>query len=128
MITNFALHRAWMLLIAIATFEGFFIEDSRAQRNNNPGNLRGWDPELPKDDQGFDIFPDFNSGLLALWKQIWLNIFRDLTLEEFFIGKPGVYPGYAPLADGNTMNYPRFVSKISGIPLDSVTIREYIDA
>lgn len=115
------------MLIAIATFEGFFIEGSRAQRNNNPGNLRGWDPALPKDPQGFDIFPDFNAGLLALWKQIWLNIFRDLTLKEFFVGKTGVYPGYAPLEDGNTLQYPRFVSKIAGIPLENVTIKEYLD-
>lgn len=126
MITETALFRTWQMMIAIASFEGFFIPGSRAERNNNPGNLRGWDPANAKDDKGFDIFPDFQSGLFALWQQIWLNIFRDLTLKEFFIGKPGVYPGYAPLSDGNSLNYPRFVSRISGIPLDNVTIKSYL--
>lgn len=116
------------LMLAIAWFEGFWIDGSRAQRNNNPGNLRGWDINNPKDDQGFDIFPDRQSGWFALWQQIWINIHRRLTLSEFFLGKPGIYPGYAPQEDGNTRFYPRFVSSVTGIPLDSVTILSFITA
>ncbi len=126
MITPQQLHIVWLMLLSIAEFEGFFINGSRAQRNNNPGNLKGWDPNLPKDKKGFDIFPDLGRGIGALWTQIWINIFRDLTIREFFEGKPGVYPGYAPLPDGNTTNYAKFVSNRTGIPLDNVEIKRFI--
>lgn len=116
----------WTLLLAIATFEGFWKPGSRAARNNNPGNLRGFDPDVPKDAQGFDQYQTLAAGIRALWIQIWINIFRNLTIEEFFLGKPGVYNGYAPEIDGNTKQYPRFVSSVTGIPLDSVTILRFI--
>lgn len=116
----------WNMLIAIAWFEGYFSEGSRARRNNNPGNLRGWDPNLPKDDAGFDIFPSIDKGVEALWRQIWKNINRGLTLREFFEGKPGIYPGYAPLSDGNSKLYARTVSQYTGIPIDNVTIQSHI--
>lgn len=122
------IYLAWLLLLSIAEFEGFWQTGSRAKRNNNPGNLRGWDPTLPKDEKGFDIFPDLYSGVRALWQQIWININRNLTLREFFEGKPGVYPGYAPLSDNNSAAYARFVAKKTGIPLDSIPIKQYIDA
>lgn len=121
-----AIHTVWNLLLAIAYFEGYWEPNSRAQVNNNPGNLRNWDPSLPKDEKGFDIFPDIGKGTEALWRQIWTNINRDLTLRQFFLGKPGKYPGYAPLSDGNSVNYPRFVSRYTGIPLDNVTIKSYL--
>lgn len=116
----------YMMMLAIANFEGYWISGSRARRNNNPGNLRGWSSRLPKDDAGFDIFPTAEEGWNALWQQIWLNIQRGLTLKQFFEGKPGVYPGYAPLKDNNPPTYAKYVSQISGIPLDSVTIFHFI--
>lgn len=81
--------------LAIARFEGFFLPGSRARRNNNPGNLRGWDPGLPVDPQGFDIFPNIDRGLSALFRQVNLNFSRGLTTEEFIKGRPLVYPGYS---------------------------------
>ena len=93
-----------VLLIAeaIAHYEGFYKPGTRAYRNNNAGNLRGWSSSLPKDKDGFDEFPTRRDGFLALYKQVEKNIFtRELSLNEFFAGKPGVYGGYAPLGDNN---------------------------
>ncbi len=87
------------LAAAIARYEGFYKPGSLAQRNNNPGNLRSWG-DYPVVD-GYVRFPDAETGWRALRRQVELNIARGLNLYEFFGGKPGVYPGYAPAADGN---------------------------
>lgn len=110
----------WMLLLqfawAIAEFEGFFIEDSIAQKNNNPGNLRPIGASV-----GFQTFNTPEEGWERLLHQIKLNVSRKLTLREFFLGKPGVYAGYAPLGDNDPdvmANYINFVSDRLNIPLD----------
>ena len=69
--------------------------------NNNPGNLRAGPGSIGTDARGFAIFPDFQTGEAALERQVQLNVDRGLTLDEFFGGKAGVYPGYAPAADKN---------------------------
>lgn len=74
---------------------------SVAQRNHNPGNLRAGPGSIGTDSGGYAVFPDDAAGYKALNRQIDLNIGRGLTLNEFFAGKPGVYPGYAPSADSN---------------------------
>lgn len=119
----------FMLLMAawMAVFEGYPVTGSRAWRNRNPGNLRRWG-DLPRVG-GFAVFPSHEAGWRALLRQVQLNIGRGLTLREFFAGKPGVYPGYAPAADGNDpAAYARFISEKTGIPVDSVRIRDYIEA
>lgn len=101
---------------AIARKEGFNVPNSLAQRNNNPGNLRSWgsNPVVG----GYAKFPTLDAGWAALRRQIELNIGRGLTLEEFFAGKSGVYPGYAPSADRNDpVLYAQQVSTWTGIPL-----------
>lgn len=116
----------FMIALAITIFEGWF-PGSRSWTNKNPGNLRNWDPRLPKDDQGFDIFPSVGAGFRALLRQVELNIDRRLTLLEFFAGSPGVYSGYAPAADGNDpAGYARFVSKKTGIPVANIPILQFI--
>jgi hypothetical protein len=83
--------------------------NSIAFRHNNPGNLRLWGkyPKL----KGYVVFPTNELGWAALYKQVHKNIHRGLTLREFFAGKPGVYGGYAPSADGNSpVRYAKFVS------------------
>jgi hypothetical protein len=103
---------------AIARFEGPFVPGTRSYRNNNPGNLRTWGT-LPRDAAGYAIFPNPEAGWAALERQVSLNIARGLTLEEFFAGKPGVYPGYAPSADANDpANYARTVAGWLGIAVD----------
>lgn len=83
---------------------------------NNPGNLRSWGT-LPTSG-GFAVFPSCDAGWAALRSQVGRNIDRGLTLEEFFGGKAGVYPGYAPAADANQPYlYASNVSAWTGIPL-----------
>jgi len=83
---------------------------------NNPGNLRTWG-DLPTQG-GFAVFPTPGEGRAALERQVALNISRGLTLEEFFCGKAGVYPGYAPDADrNNCRGYAGNVSTWTGVPL-----------
>lgn len=101
-----------LLAEAIAHFEGFYKNDTLAKKNNNPGNLRNWDSSLPKSTGGYDIFPSVERGFNALHRQVVKNIGRGLTLREFFEGKEGVYPGYAPKSDNNpTTSYIAFVER-----------------
>ena len=87
--------------------------------NNNPGNLRAYLPTQPVDSRGIRIFPDYQSGYSALLAQEQINIGKGLTLDEFFGGKAGVYPGYAPAADRNQPNvYSGNVASWLGIPRD----------
>jgi hypothetical protein len=87
--------------------------------NNNPGNLRAYLPTQPVDSRGIRIFPDYQSGYNALLAQEQINIGKGLTLDEFFGGKQGVYPGYAPAADRNQPNvYAGNVASWLGIPRD----------
>lgn len=84
---------------------------------NNPGNLRSWG-DLPTSG-GFAVFPTCDAGRRALQHQVQRNIDRGLTLQEFFGGKAGVYPGYAPAADSNDpYHYARSVSQWTGLPID----------
>ena len=102
---------------SISEMEGFYKTNSRAQRNNNPGNLRRWG-KVPVVD-GFANFPTAAEGWTALRKQVDKNVGRGLTLYEFFGGKPGLYPGYAPDSDGNrSRHYAEFVAKRAKIPAD----------
>lgn len=102
---------------SIATMEGFFKPNTIAQRNNNPGNLRRWGANPVQN--GYAVFNTPEEGWAALRKQIQLNVNRGLTLEEFFGGKTGVYPGYAPSADSNDpANYARFVAGRAGIAVN----------
>jgi len=104
---------------AIATFEGYFRPGTVANRNNNPGNLRAGPRAVGKDDRGYAVYRTPEDGWEDLRRQIRLNIERGLTLREFFGGRPGVYPGYAPAADRNQPEvYASWVGKRLGIPLD----------
>lgn len=119
---------AYWIAVWIAVFEGYFDPGTRARRNNNPGNLRGWDPDLPKDPQGFDIFPNAQAGFFALVRQVVKNIERNLTLYEFFAGSAEKgYPGYAPASDHNDpYGYAEFIAEKTQIPVANITIRQFI--
>lgn len=105
------------IVVAISEMEGYTVDGSRAQRQNNPGNLRRWG-KVPVLD-GFCNFPTPAEGWTALRKQVQKNVGRGLTLYEFFGGKKGVYAGYAPASDNNKpRHYAEYVAKRVGIPAD----------
>lgn len=113
------------LSLAIARYEGYFLTGSIAQMNHNPGNLRSW-PGMPIYN-GYARFPNSMDGWRALWQEIIDNIDRNLTLIQFFAGKPGVYSGYAPADDRNKpLQYAMFVSKQTGIPLEA-ELKTYVE-
>lgn len=107
----------YRMALGIAWMEGYYRSgtftpntNSLAWRNQNPGNIRSWG-NLPRV-SGYAKFPREQDGWNALYRQIILNINRNLTMNEFFGGKPGVYPGYAPSSDNNKpYAYAAFVSK-----------------
>jgi hypothetical protein len=102
---------------AIAKEEGFYVPGSIAQRNHNPGNLRSWGSAPIV--SGYAAAPDDATGWSWLYSQVQTNINRGLTLNEFFAGKPGVYPGYSPSSDNNQpIAYAAFVGSQAGIPVD----------
>ena len=112
----------------IATMEGFYHKDSRAQRNNNPGNLRNW--TNAKVSNGYALFDTPEAGWLALKMQIHKNVVvRRLTLREFFGGKKGVYAGYAPAADSNhPVHYAVFIfGKLQERFGDALTLKSIDD-
>jgi hypothetical protein len=105
------------IAVAISEMEGYIKPGSRSERQNNPGNLRSWGRTPIVD--GFANFPTPAEGWAALRRQVAKNVGRGLTLYEFFAGKPKVYPGYAPDADGNrSRHYAEFVASRVGIPAD----------
>lgn len=116
----------YLISVWIAFYEGYWKPGSVASRNNNPGNLRRWG-DRPIED-GFAVFPDPGAGFYALTRQVEKNIERGLTLEEFFAGRQGVYPGYAPSADDNDpLSYARFISRKTGIPVANIPIKSFIE-
>ena len=103
----------------IAVMEGFYKAGSAAKRNRNPGNIRRWGSMPVRN--GFVEFPSEDAGWEALSQQVRKNVKRGLTLYEFFGGKPGDYPGYAPDSDGNhSRRYAEFVARRVGIAPDVV--------
>lgn len=106
------------LAAAITRMEGSCASPSNC-RNNNPGNLRAYAAGQPVDSRGIRIFPSYQDGYNALLSQEQINIGKGLTLAEFFAGKTGVYPGYAPASDNNNpAGYTSNVSNWLGIPRD----------
>ena len=103
---------------SIAQYEGYYTAGSIAQRFNNPGNLRSWGSTPVVN--GYALFATPEEGWAALRAQVQKNIDRGLTLDEFFGGKTGVYPGYAPAADNNApARYAATVASWLGISTDA---------
>lgn len=100
---------------AIATFEGFFANQSRARRNNNPGNLKyaGQPGAIGADAQGFAIFATPEDGWRALERQIRLDASRGHTLSSFLYK-------YAPPSENATTAYLDFLRTRLGLALDDL--------
>jgi hypothetical protein len=96
---------------AIMAREGYRT-NTRSFRNNNPGNLRGDDVGIPKDSEGFLIFPDVITG----YERLWDDLFDKFTgHNDHGLGPAStvldLFNVYAPSADGNdTDAYAAFVA------------------
>lgn len=111
---------------AIAREEGFGIDGSRAQRNNNPGNMN-FGPFAQRygavlethDKPRFANFPSTDAGFQAM---------RDLLAEHYSgmtIGQ--ALNKWAPPSDGNdTSSYTENVTKWMGVPADTVLTPELV--
>lgn len=69
---------------------------SKAQKNNNPGNLQTWGSYPIQN--GTVRFPSVADGERALNRLIERNIARGLTFLELFAGKQDVYDGFCKVA------------------------------
>lgn len=100
---------------AIARQEGFYVDGTRANRNNNPGNLEYGSFAISQGATGSDgrfaIFPDADAGFTAL-KNLLANFYHGLTLRQA-ISK------YAPASENDTNAYVNNVSQWTGIAPDS---------
>lgn len=107
---------------AIATFEGFSSSGSRAQRNNNPGNLKyaGQAGATGQDSGGFAIFPDVATGFQALYAQLakYVSSFPSFTILQAMARYLGqTVP--TNNAQGNAFTYATFVANALGVTVDS---------
>jgi hypothetical protein len=73
-------------LDAIARQEGFYINGTRAARNNNPGNIEAGEFATAHGASGSDgrfaIFPSAEAGFAALKALFELPDYRNLTVAE----------------------------------------------
>jgi hypothetical protein len=118
------------ILLAIAQYEGFYKSGSRAQRNNNPGNIQFGKftqrfgavlepvPEGFEESARFAYFASVNAGWSCL---------RAL-LTENYIGMTVIaaFNKYAPVSENDTNAYVEFVCKETGLTLESVLTEENI--
>jgi hypothetical protein len=99
----------------IATFEGSHVKGSRAQRNNNPGNLKyvTWSTrKTGLDKDGFAIYSRPEDGLADLHDFLSRRAEKGDTLAELI-------HIYAPPEDNNTLAYIRYISDKLGIDANS---------
>lgn len=88
-----------VLASAFAVSEGYFVQGSVPQRNNNPGDLRyaGQEGSVPSKDGTGIPFAKFDSperGTCALLRQLAAYAQRGMSLRQ-------IYTAYAPSSDGN---------------------------
>jgi hypothetical protein len=110
---------------AIADFEGFYVAHSRAQRNNNPGNINfgkmakaygavletvptGTVNEVPR----FAHFPTVDNGWTCL-RDLLVNNYHGMTVLDAF-------NKYAPPSENNTVTYASYICKETGLKLTDV--------
>lgn len=90
------------LVEAIARMEGYYVEGTRPQRNNNPGDVE-WGKfsqahGATHGDPRFAIFPTAEEGFAALTSLLKSSGYNTLTVEE-------AINRYAPPVENNTTNY-----------------------
>lgn len=112
---------------AIAREEGFYLLNSRAQRNNNPGNIEVGNFSFMfggiQGDPRFAIFPSAEAGFDCL-RSLLQQHYKGLTIQEA-IAK------WAPSNENNVVSYVRNVCAWTELQPDTIIdgyILENIDA
>ena len=99
------------LVDAIANQEGFYKPGSRAQRNNNPGNVEYGDFAKSHGATGTDgrfaIFPDPDTGFKAT-QELLATHYGNMKLSD-------ALAKYAPPSENNTAAYIKNVSNKIGV-------------
>jgi len=115
---------------AIAQFEGFNIPHSRAQRNNNPGNINFGSfaqqfgatletiPQGVEEKARFAYFPTTDQGWNCL-RELLNSCYNGMTILAAF-------NKYAPSTENNTESYAEFVCRETGLSLTTVLSTENI--
>jgi len=103
-----------LIASAIASGEGFFVNGSLPQRDNNPGDLRAapWlvHPVIVDDFWKASLLAQ---GIAGLYHQIALDIARGYTLRQLI-------EAWAPASDGNnTENYVNETARRTGLDPDT---------
>lgn len=98
---------------AIAQFEGFNNPGSRAQRNNNPGNLEIVG-DAGRDAQGFAIFSSASAGMAALVADLEAKVRKYPTYTIY-----DIMARYAPPSQNNTQQYAAYVANQLGVPIST---------
>jgi hypothetical protein len=119
------------IIQAIAEYEGFNEPHTRAQRNNNPGNINfaPWTAEqfgavletIPagiNEQPRFACFPTVDQGWSAL-RTLLTKDYLGMTLIAAF-------NKYAPPVENNTNEYAAFVARETGLQLEDVLTEENI--
>jgi hypothetical protein len=104
--------------VAMSEFEGFPIQGSVAQKNNNPINLR-WSKYQDGQRDGFAYFNDVATGWKAAEFQLTIAAdgrsqyyLPDFTLKHFF-------EVYAPRYENNPLNYANYVAGRLGVSIET---------
>jgi hypothetical protein len=113
----------YKLACAIAAQEGFFLEGSIAQRQDNPGNLRGasWTGPVVPMQGGYWLATSIEQGQAGEMHLIALRIAQGATLTQLI-------NVWAPVTDGNEPEiYIENVMAWTGIPDPDVQLWNYLE-
>ncbi len=104
------------LLQAIARMEGFYKANSRAARNNNPGNIEAGKFATAHGARGrdrrFACFPDVATGFAAM-RALFQSAYRGLTLAQ-------ALTRWAPPKENDTARYITLVCEWTGLNAEDV--------
>jgi len=111
------------ILEAMARQEGFYIEDTLAQRHNNPGNMEFGafalnHGALSTRGGRFAVFPTIDAGFGAM-RELMRHSYLGLTLEQ-------AIHKWAPSSENDTETYIKNVSLFTGLSRDTILTAENI--
>ena len=124
-------HPIELLCCAIASQEGWWLEDSIPLMRNNPGDLdyagqigarwpvewrdTRWGQPFPGEsvpDPDIAIFASKALGVAALFRQVWLQVAEGQTVRQ-------IVAQWAPPTENNTSAYLQDVLQWTGLPADT---------